>query len=610
MDVRRISPAWAIPGSLVLLGLLVYAPILPGYFLADDFHLLAKSWIEGWYLTWGPRAGGFFRPLTALSHSLDLRVWGTSSWGHHAVSVVLHAVNAWLVFRVGRSWLRFFHVPEAPAAQVSLAAAVLFLVLPNHTEAVTYIGSRGDVLAAAWGLFSLWFALDHLQRPRPLTLAGSLAGLACALLSKESALGLIPVLVGMALLKTTDPRIPAKNRAAGYALLRGVIGVLLVYLGMRWATLGTLVGGYGTGLHLKIFSFSTLGNLVLYGLRSWVPALPVAWQPVLTAWGIGNAVAVLLAVLALALFPFRRLPAPARSELWLGASLLAAFLSALVPVLGFRVEIFSPMNERLLYLPSAFACLAFVSGVYALLRPRRVWRSLLLGLCLIYALLLQFVNARWIVAGSLTRQILASTPLDTGRTRLIVLNLPSEYRGAYVFRLGFQSGLDFFLKSDLAGRLLAAQKLPALQRLNAVNTELQRWKEHPPSGPSPDTGSIQARMAERDRLLQMPEMPAYLEDVRKFIALQTMKEINVLSIHSLFTKDDEVVPHVDEERITLELRTPWTAFDPPSPQGPGSGRQTAPGRVEFLRSTLPQDAEILYYSRGRLHRLDLTPTAP
>jgi hypothetical protein len=37
-------------------------------------------------------------PLARLSHVLDYQIWGKNAAGHHATSVVVHALNAALVF--------------------------------------------------------------------------------------------------------------------------------------------------------------------------------------------------------------------------------------------------------------------------------------------------------------------------------------------------------------------------------------------------------------------------------------------------------------------------------------------------------------------------------
>ena len=60
--------------------------------------------------------------------------------GFHVVNIALHALNAVLLFFIGR---RLFG--EKPA----LVAALLFALHPMQTEAVTYISGRSSSLMAA-----------------------------------------------------------------------------------------------------------------------------------------------------------------------------------------------------------------------------------------------------------------------------------------------------------------------------------------------------------------------------------------------------------------------------------------------------------------------------
>ena len=86
----------------------------------------------------------YWHPLTWLSHMADWTLYGANPHGHHATSIVLHALNAAAAFLVlrrltGRMWL-------------SALAAALFAWHPLRVESVAWISERKDVLS---GLFSL-----------------------------------------------------------------------------------------------------------------------------------------------------------------------------------------------------------------------------------------------------------------------------------------------------------------------------------------------------------------------------------------------------------------------------------------------------------------------
>jgi hypothetical protein len=78
---------------------------------------------------------------------LVCQVCGVKPWGHHLTNVVLHALNAALVFAVlqrmtGARWR-------------SLLVAGLFALHPLRLESVAWVSERKDVLSGFFGLLAL-----------------------------------------------------------------------------------------------------------------------------------------------------------------------------------------------------------------------------------------------------------------------------------------------------------------------------------------------------------------------------------------------------------------------------------------------------------------------
>ena len=125
--------------ALAALTLVVFAPVRHFGFLSwDDPSYVTQNRpvLDG--LTWHGVAWAFttghasnWHPLTWLSHMLDVQMYGVSPGGHHVTSLLLHLVNALLLFGVlcrmmGRStvWLCAF-------------VEALLAVHPLHVESVT-----------------------------------------------------------------------------------------------------------------------------------------------------------------------------------------------------------------------------------------------------------------------------------------------------------------------------------------------------------------------------------------------------------------------------------------------------------------------------------------
>ncbi len=95
-----------------------------------------------------------WHPLTWLSHALDCQLYGLNPAGHHFTSVLLHALNALLIF------LLLLRVTGATTR--SLLVAAFFALHPLNVESVAWIAERKTVLCMLFFLLTLaaygWYA--------------------------------------------------------------------------------------------------------------------------------------------------------------------------------------------------------------------------------------------------------------------------------------------------------------------------------------------------------------------------------------------------------------------------------------------------------------------
>jgi tetratricopeptide (TPR) repeat protein len=118
-----------------------------------------------------------WHPLTWLSLLLDAQLYGPGQpWGYHLTNVVLHAVNAALLFLVLRQM--------TGATGCSALAAALFAVHPTHVEPVAWISARKDVLSTLFGLVTLGAYAYAVAKPSPLRRAAVIVSFALCLMSK------------------------------------------------------------------------------------------------------------------------------------------------------------------------------------------------------------------------------------------------------------------------------------------------------------------------------------------------------------------------------------------------------------------------------------------
>ena len=148
-------PVWLLAALLVLVTIATFWPATRGDFVNydDGPHVTANMQVQKG-LTWESLKWAWFNPvncnwhpLTVWSHMVDCQLFGLKPWGHHLTSVLLHALNAGLVFAL----LQLM----TGAAWRSLLVAALFALHPLRVESVAWVSERKDVLSGFFGLLSL-----------------------------------------------------------------------------------------------------------------------------------------------------------------------------------------------------------------------------------------------------------------------------------------------------------------------------------------------------------------------------------------------------------------------------------------------------------------------
>jgi len=191
------------PAIVVVAVLAVFWPALGNQFVDwdDDMNVTENPRFRGLspaHLRWMFTTvhGGHYQPLSWVSLALDYRAWGMNPFGYHLTSVLLHAVNALLIYFLIRALLRRTDTRHVGAA--ALAGALFFALHPLRVESVAWVTARRDVLS---GLFFLATVLAYLRMVdarsgRQLAWLGiSLACFACSLLAKAWGVPLPAVLL-------------------------------------------------------------------------------------------------------------------------------------------------------------------------------------------------------------------------------------------------------------------------------------------------------------------------------------------------------------------------------------------------------------------------------
>ncbi|MCK6471210.1 MAG: glycosyltransferase family 39 protein [Planctomycetes bacterium] len=330
------------------------------FFPLDDVTFIANSAklaeSTSWWAMWRPTPeSAFYYPLTLTTWRLDRALLapcleplaGDAAWpaAIRITSLLLHLAAAFFVWKIARRL----------GASAALAAFVLaaFALHPTACESVCWCVERKTVLAGCLGLGAVMLYVSA-ESWRGYALAAAL--FAAALLSKPSALGLLPVvacweLLGRPLLDGTMARQKsdrAKRMYVGAALRLGpwvALAAAGTWVGMRQQHLNLQTPPGGSIFTALLTDVEILaryaGNFLLpVGLSGHYAVEPIVSLADPRLWGYGTVCAALVAATFLLAMPGTR---RAVAFAWLWA------VGALGPNLNL-IGINDLMHDRFAYL--------------------------------------------------------------------------------------------------------------------------------------------------------------------------------------------------------------------------------------------------------------------
>jgi hypothetical protein len=360
--------------------------------------------------------------------------------GFHLTNLLAHVACSLAVMHLGN---RLFDAPRA-----GLAAGLLFTV---HTESVSWISGRTDVLACLFGLGALLLALR--------ATAASAIGSALALMAKESTV-VIPLLTAAALMLRRTPRSDA-IRVLGLQFLALGTVLLLRHQALQ-GLVPTLDLAEGLGHRLLLAPRFFAEYLGLLAMPFWLSVERHLALQAVPPLGVAAGWLVALAFAALLGWTARKAPVVCFSLAWIPLSL--------IPVLNL-VPLPQPLAERFLYLPSVGFCL-----LLAVLLTNRHARILAL-IAVIWARATVARNQVWNDEGRFWQAAVAARP-ERQAARLAL--------GIHHLENGRLDGAEQGYREGIAARarpeeLLYRQFGNLAESTGDLPTALERYLAGPPS---------------------------------------------------------------------------------------------------------------------------------
>jgi len=344
-------------GAVVVATLLVFSPITghqfidldDPVFITENPHLKGGVTIEmiRWAFTSTSYEGNWI-PLTWIAHALIIQLFGPDPAYHHAASLILHTLNALLLF------LLLDRMTSSTGR--SLVAALLFALHPLRVQSVAWGAELKDLLSTFFMLCTVGSYLYHRWKPTPLSFGALLISHAAGVCSKSMVVTL-PLLL---LLLDYWPLGRFRTTRVG-TLIAGKTPLLLISLA---AGVMTLAGHRSIG---AIVEGTPLGERLARGVISYLLYLDKIFRPVDLAvfypfdptppspLSVAFAVAVIALLSAGAVICRTTWPWLVTGWFW--------YLISLLPVIGIIQIGDHSIADRYTYIPSIGVTVAVVWGV-------------------------------------------------------------------------------------------------------------------------------------------------------------------------------------------------------------------------------------------------------
>lgn len=330
--------------ALVLLTVVAYLRVRDNAFINfDDNHYITENAHVKAGLSWDTVVWAFttydaanWHPLTWISHALDCQLFGLNPAGPHVINLLLHALNAVLLFLILQGLTRF--------TWRSLMVAAIFAVHPLNVESVAWAAERKNVLSLLFFLLAIWAYWRYVRQPSVARYWGVAGWFALALMAKPQVI-ILPV--ALLLLDywplgrtrfAVAPTIVESGRGVTQRSLASLLVEKLSLFGLSAISAIVTLQAQRAGHAVRTVVEYSLGSrletaIVAYALYLRDAFIPRHLAPIyphpdglLPTWKVLLAAAVLIGISALTVLARKRAPYLLFGWLW--------YLGTLVPMIG------------------------------------------------------------------------------------------------------------------------------------------------------------------------------------------------------------------------------------------------------------------------------------
>ncbi len=412
---QALSPKYII-GLLLLLSIAVYVKTLSNGYALDDFQAVRDNIHvqEGIKaiptILSSPYLGGvdndFYRPLSTVSFAIENSLWGANPALQHLVNMLLFGLSVVLLFKFLNT---LFNEKKTTAV---LIACLLFAVHPIHTDVVSNIKGRDELLCFIMAIASLFYFLQYSRKAKSIYLAGAIVLYFLSLLSKETSIMLLGILPLSFFVLSPDHK-----KRSFIICLSGVL-VAALFMTLRYWVLKTHDANHSADIPLLMNPLAdpTLGfwgrlSAAIYALGYYIRLLLLPYPLVcdysyntipVAPWTNAMVWLSLAVYLGICILAIKRLCKNTKDALAYGILFYLICISLFSNIL-FLVS--GSFAERFAFFASAGFCLAVAATIEALyerfnksaipFHKNTLIKVTVIGLCIAYATLSNARNTEW-----------------------------------------------------------------------------------------------------------------------------------------------------------------------------------------------------------------------
>jgi len=371
---HRVALAAAICAALVIITFAAFGGLLSsGFITYDDEDYVTRNTnvqkgLNAQSVAWAfsTTTASNWHPLTWLSHMLDVQIFGLNAGRHHLTSLLLHALNAALLF------LLLFRMTGALWRSAFVAA--LFALHPLHVESVAWIAERKDVLSALFWLLTTGAWLNYVKSKKAAGYGVMLMFYALGLMAKPMLVTLPFTLLLLDYWPLQRLALPLRWRSGALKGLLWEKAPLFAMSAASCVVTAMVQGNSGAVRTMEEFPLSercanaALAYISYLGKTFWPSSLAVFYphsHSGLFTWAALGSLLLLAGATVLALRLAKRAPYVSCGWFW--------YLGTLVPVIGLVQVGEQALADRYTYLPLIGIFIAIAWGLAEI--PRKVPRA-------------------------------------------------------------------------------------------------------------------------------------------------------------------------------------------------------------------------------------------